>query len=187
MTEPDDHRLLARFYQDDDFEALARFVARYYDWAIAKASSMVDNRDAEDVVQTSVIRLMDAEPVDGLVQSPLGWWSTILGAAAMDHLRLMLRRREREQGEVAESPNEDDPLLSVSRQRLLRSVIREIDTLPDVFRATLLKRFFEDLTYEEISSVLHSSSATVGSRLSRSIARVRQQLMEKGILDDFNE
>ena len=148
---------------------------------------MVDPRDAEDVVQNSLIRLMDAEPVDGRVQSPLGWWSAILAATSMDHLRSVMRRREREKRFADESEKEPDPLMPLSRQRLLKAVQREIDTLPDAFRATLLKRYFEELSYEEIASALHSSSATVGSRLSRAIARIRQQLEQKGILDDVSD
>ena len=96
MCESDDKTLLAQFYRDGDDAALAEFVGRHRAWAVAKAREYYAE-EAEDVVQTSILRLMDSTPANGEVANPLGWWSVIISTAAMDALRRTMCRRRREQ------------------------------------------------------------------------------------------
>ena len=184
LCEIDDKTLLKRFYRDADDDALAAFVGRHRAWAVAKAREYYAE-EAEDVVQMSILRLMDATPTNGEVANPLGWWSVIISTAAMDALRRTMRRRRREQeslrlGGPAEAP---DVAESVGRMRILDAVFAEIEALEDQFRGPLLKRYFEGLSYREIAEVLDCRPGTVASRLSRGIARLRDGLARKGILE----
>ena len=184
LCEIDDKTLLKRFYRDADDHALAAFVGRHRAWAVAKAREYYAE-EAEDVVQMSILRLMDATPTNGEVANPLGWWSVIISTAAMDALRRTMRRRRREQeslrlGGPAEEP---DVAESVGRMRTLDAVFAEIEALEDQFRGPLLKRYFEGLSYREIAEVLDCRPGTVASRLSRGIARLRDGLARKGILE----
>ena len=183
MREIDDRTLLRRFYRDADDDALAEFIGRHRAWAVAKARECYAE-EAEDVVQTSILRLMDSTPANGEVANPLGWWSVIISTAAMDALRRTMRRRrwERESLRLGE-PVVVDVAESVARARLLDAVAAEIDVLEDQFRGPLLKRYFEDLSYREIAEALDCRPGTVASRLSRGIARLRDTLSAKGVLD----
>ena len=188
LCEIDDKTLLERFYRDADDDALAAFVGRHRAWAVAKAREYYAE-EAEDVVQTSILRLMDSTPTNGEVANPLGWWSVIISTAAMDALRRTMRRRRREQeslrlGGPAEEP---DVAESVGRMRILDAVFAEIEALEDQFRGPLLKRYFEDLSYREIAEALDCRPGTVASRLSRGIARLRDGLARKGILELSSE
>ena len=180
----DDRTLLKRFYRDADDDALAEFVGRHRAWAVAKAREYYAE-EAEDVVQTSILRLMDSTPTNGEVANPLGWWSVIISTAAMDALRRTIRRRHREQESLylGEPSGEPDVAESVGRMRLLDAVLAEIEALEDQFRGPLLKRYFEGLSYREIAEILDCRPGTVASRLSRGIARLRDGLAGKGILE----
>ena len=184
MREIDDRTLLKRFYRDADDDALAAFVGRHRAWAVAKAREYYAE-EAEDVVQTSILRLMDSTPTNGEVANPLGWWSVIISTAAMDALRKTIRRRRREQesSRFGEHIEEPDVAESVARTRLFDAVVAEIDALEDQFRGPLLKRYFEGLSYREIAETLDCRPGTVASRLSRGIARLRDALVAKGVLE----
>ena len=67
------------------------------------------------------------------------------------------------------------------RAQLLHLVHEEIDNLEDAFRSTLLKRFFDGMSYREISVALNCSTGTVSSRLSRAIDQIRSNLDSRGI------
>ena len=69
VNEVTDHDLLARFYQNDDDSALGVFVERHRDWALTQARRYFFE-EAEDIVQLSILRLMDSQPVDGVVTHP---------------------------------------------------------------------------------------------------------------------
>ena len=183
MTD-DDQLLLQRFYQKGDDCALARFVKRHRAWAIAKATRYFAE-EAEDIVQLSILRLMDCEPVNGEVRNPLGLWSTIIGATAMDQLRSHLRRRERESDAVQQTEDKVMELsVELEHKQLLQAILAEIESLDEVFKKPFIKRYFEGMSYEDIARAMDSTTGTVGSRLSRTIKRIRSGLVAKGIIEE---
>ncbi len=180
-----DQELLASFYQEDDDSALETFVDRHRQWALAKARSYYPE-EAEDIVQISILQLMDSQPTRRTVASPLGWWGTIIGAVAVDQLRKRITRREKEHNSAALShidAHESEAEDSAFRQQLVARVHEAIDQLDDRFKETLLKRYFDDLSYSEIAHILQISPGTVASRLARAIARLRGFLVQRDILD----
>ena len=187
-SEATDQQLLAAFYFGDDDEALAAFVVRHRRWALAQAAQFFAE-EAEDIVQLSVLRLMDAQPVVE-VRNPLGWWRTIIATTAMDQLRASTRRRERE-AEAGELHRLQSLYFvgafveRIEHAELVKHIHREIDRLDERFRGPLLKRYFEDLSYSEIARVLSLSPGTVASRLSRGIGQVRDALEAQGLLPAY--
>jgi RNA polymerase sigma-70 factor, ECF subfamily len=55
----------------------------------------------------------------------------------------------------------------VAQQQLAQSVQTALTTLPGPIRIAILLRYFDDLSYEEMSKILNCSMGTVASRLSR--------------------
>ena len=180
-----DQELMARFYRNDDDSALETFVRRHQEWALRKARQY-SSSEAEDIVQISILRLMDSQPVNGKVSSPLGWWNTIIGAVAVDLLRKSAAHRRKESrcseiGDLGETSTSAED--STIRNQLIGLVRHEIGKLDHRFRETLLKRYFDDLSYSQISNILRISPGTVASRLARSIAHIRDSLVQQGVLD----
>ncbi len=180
-----DQCLLKRFYLHGDGVALQTFVERHRSWALTVATRYFP-ADADDIVQVSILRMMDCEPEDGTVANPLGWWHTILAATAMDHIRADVRHRRREQACAENARNADVDVPDVEEQvaaaKLLDAIYAEIDRLEDGFRGPLVKRYFQGMSYREIGAALHCSTGTVSSALSRGIARIRTRLASKGLL-----
>lgn len=178
----DDKSLLKRFYQAGDDEAFALFVTRHLDWARTRARSFLAN-EADDIVQVSILRMMDCEPTNGEVSNPLGWWMTILSATAMDHMRSSVRRKRRE--ESADNPSEsnfESVEDALATERLLGVLYEEIDQLEGGFRGPLIRRYFEGMSYKEIAEALACSTGTVGSRLTRGIAQLKERLVARDVL-----
>lgn len=180
-----DRELLERFYRMDDDSAFERFIQRNRQWAIQQARQFY-MEEAEDIVQVSILKLMDTVPVNGSVRNPLGWWRTIIGATAVDHLRSAMSRRERElrSGEIRGLSDHGSGLVDeINRGQLIELIHGEIEQLDDRFKEPLLKRYFEDMSYSEISNLLRISPGTVASRLARGIAHIRDRMTNRGIYE----
>ena len=65
---------------------------------------------------------------------------------------------------LAGAASQEDGL---ARAQLASSVQSAVSSLPPKFRIAILLRYFEDLSYEEMATVLNCSMGTVASRLSR--------------------
>ena len=182
MADPkNDADLLSRYYSAADDQALAQFVQEHRTWAINRARRYVSKDEAEDVVQASIIRLMSAEPVGGRVNNPLGWWHTVIAATAKDLIRESSRRTHREHAYATDVCPQSTTEANGNESDLVHAVYEEIRRTDIRFRDPLLKRYFEDLSYDEIARELDLRPGTVASRLARGIERVRAALESKGI------
>src|SRR5579862_3773822 len=65
-----------------------------------------------------------------------------------------------------------------ARAQMAQSVRRAVSALPAKFRIAVLLRYFEGLSYEEMSKVLNCSMGTVASRLSRGHKLLAERLKE---------
>ena len=59
------------------------------------------------------------------------------------------------------------------------AIQRALQKLPEKLRAAIVLREMEGLSYEEIAEVLHTSTGTVKSRISRAREQLRHLLKEK--------
>ena len=177
----DDADLISRYYSAADDQALAKFVQKHRTWAIKRARRYVLEDEAEDVVQASIVRLMSAKPVGGRVNNPLGWWHTVISATAKDLIRESSRRTMRERAYATDVSTQASTRLEAADAHLVSVVYDEICQEDIRFRDPLLKRYFEDRSYDEIAHELDLRPGTVASRLARGIERVRATLASKGI------
>jgi RNA polymerase sigma-70 factor (sigma-E family) len=124
--------------------------------------------DAEDLLQSALAktylawdRIEDRGALDGyvrraMVNTHISWW----------------RRRR-----VDEFPTDEIPDQAVAdpsaRSDLQESLRRAIDRLPERMRATVMLRFYDDMTEAEVAEVLGVSLGTVKSTVSRAVAKLR--------------
>jgi RNA polymerase sigma factor (sigma-70 family) len=86
------------------------------------------------------------------------------------------RRHEQKAAERATLSVDDEPEDDV------RPVIhKELDRLPEKYRAPILLCYFESLSHEEAARLLHWPVGTVRSRLARGRARLRGRLVKRGL------
>lgn len=67
------------------------------------------------------------------------------------------------------------------RAQMATSVRAAVSELPPKFRIAVLLRYFDELSYEQMSKVLHCSMGTVASRLSRGHKILAERL--RGVID----
>lgn len=102
-------------------------------------------------------------------------------AIATNHL-LQIKRTERRQGVRLEwSGNDVADERATPEEELLNFDDREkveaaLARIPDRYRLVLYLRYYEDLSYEEISGVLDTSVSTVGSLVLRAKGIMRKEL-----------
>ena len=127
-----------------------------------------DSATASDVTQQVFLKLMtDSEHFRG--ESTFSTWlyrvvanTCIDTARGRRHSTVQIERWVTE-SVPAEGSHEDD----LAKKQIADSIQTAISGLPQKFRLAILLRYFEDLSYEEMASVLNCSMGTVASRLSR--------------------
>lgn len=130
-----------------------------------------NHADAEDLLQTALERASRRWAWLARDGNPEPYVRRVLVNAAIDHRRLMRRRREQPLDGVEGRLVEDDRISELAdRNQLLRSLA----LLPPRQRAVLVLRYWDDLSYEEIASTMRCSVGTVKSQVSRGLARLRQ-------------
>jgi RNA polymerase sigma-70 factor (ECF subfamily) len=162
------------------------FGLEFLDSLYRYAMVLTRNRtDAEDLVQETYVRAIEAYGRLRENSNVKGWLFTILRNQWLNQLR---RRRTGPQfldcdGEIpivdGLPGNLPDAQSLLEGQEDVSRVRGAIDKLPPEFQEVLVLREFEELSYQEISSVLSCPAGTVMSRLARARARLRVLLTEE--------
>jgi RNA polymerase sigma-70 factor (ECF subfamily) len=143
-----------------------------------------NHAEAEDLVQETYIRAMQAMGRLRAGSNMKGWLFTILRNIWFNQLRKWRNGPQLVEievgGDIANSivePSKDSHDLYVSKMETeqVRAAIQE---LPVEFREIILLREYEDLSYLEIASVLDCPVGTVMSRLGRARAKLRALLSD---------
>jgi RNA polymerase sigma-70 factor (ECF subfamily) len=129
--------------------------------------------DAEDLVQETLLRAFRGFDRFTSGTNLPGWLFTILYRVRTDALRRAGRApRMEELDEEALSVPPPQEALANGGQDLERALA----TLPEPFRAAVVLRDIEELSYAEIAEVLQVPTGTVMSRIHRGRARLRAAL-----------
>jgi len=141
-----------------------------------------NHAEAEDLVQETYVRAIPAMRRLREGSNTKGWLFTILRNVWLNQLRKWRNGPQMIDLEVGDGvansvvePSKDSHDLYVSKLEAeqVRAAIQE---LPVDFREIILLREYEDLSYQEIASVLDCPVGTVMSRLGRARARLRALL-----------
>ena len=141
-----------------------------------------NHADAEDLVQETYVRAMQAMGRLRPQSNIKGWLFTILRNVWRNQLRKLRNRPQTVEiaadNQVAnkiveQSADSHDLYLSKVEAEEVRAAIQE---LPVDFREMILLREYEDLSYQEIASVMGCRVGTVMSRLARARAKLRDLL-----------
>jgi len=176
----DDAQLVA-LAQGGDRDAFTALVHRHQDGLFTLAFRMLGHRDdAADVVQEAFLRAW--EKLKTLRQAPFKHWVYRI-AINLCHDQHRARKARGPQADDAEErivrlrSSDPDPEAAALQRERMAIVSQAITALPDEFRAPLVLRDVNDLTYEQIAAVLDIPVGTVKSRLSRARLQVHQRLL----------
>jgi RNA polymerase sigma factor (sigma-70 family) len=165
-----------------DCDAFGPIVERYKLALYKVMYRMVMNRDdAEDLVEEAFIKAYRSIKTFEIGRPFYAWLRRI----AVNNAINFLKREHRSNTEPLEyvektlSNGRNDPVRMTREKMLCERINHAIGRLPEDARIILLLKVEEDLSYDEISDLLHIPKGTVMSRL----ARARLKL--KGILEDM--
>lgn len=134
-----------------------------------------DADEADDLVQDTLVAAWRDPPRD--TSTPLRpWLATVLRNRLRMHRRGELRRELREQQAPAVGTEPRAPDGEHERLEVLRSLLGELQALPPDDQTIIVRRFFEGESAADIGRALGIPSATIRSRIHRSLGRLRSAL-----------
>ncbi len=181
-----DEELMDRVAQDSQ-DAFRVLVERYKGRVINLVSRFINDRDrAEEISQEVFLRVF----VHRSRYRPGGKFSTWMFTIAVNLAKNEIRYRVRHKGEISlDASSDDHPSIAhvlpdqaeraddaVVRGEVEDMVTRAIARLPQKYRAALVLRDIEGLSYEEVGNILNIPGGTVRSRINRARLMLRDKL-----------
>jgi RNA polymerase sigma-70 factor (ECF subfamily) len=144
------------------------------EWIRALARSLARDPDrAEDLAQSTLALALERRPAEGVPRRR--WFAAVMRNLLRQDLRASRRRQAREETAARPEavPSENELL---DRLEVQRRVVEAVRALMEPFRSTVLLRYFEGLSPEEIGKRTGTPVRTVHSRLNRAHHLLREQL-----------
>jgi RNA polymerase sigma-70 factor (ECF subfamily) len=183
FNQQDEDELILKTQKGDlgSFDILVR---RYQKRVYFVAYRMVKNHDeADDIAQETFIHAYSAIKSFKVGYRLYTWLYRICMNLSINHLKRRKFVVPESQFDEQTSPLEreasgNDPMESLLSKELGDKIEQAIDSLPPKYKAVLVLRIYEDLSYEEIAKTLKISLGTVMSRLFRARERMQEKLKE---------
>ncbi|MGB7062541.1 MAG: sigma-70 family RNA polymerase sigma factor [Candidatus Zixiibacteriota bacterium] len=179
----DDDELILKA-QKGDLHSFDVLVGRYQRKIYFLALRMVKGHDAaDDIAQETFINAYSAIKSFKIGYSFYTWLYRICMNLSINYLKRRKFVIPESQFEEETSPLERgaagaDPSNHLALKELEDKIEKALDSLPPKFKAVLVLRVYEDLSYEEIAKTLKISIGTVMSRLFRARERMQEILKE---------
>jgi RNA polymerase sigma-70 factor (ECF subfamily) len=175
MNEPADEIFVQQALQGDR-AGFAELIRRYYPALVAMAHAVVSDRHlAEDVAQEAVAEACRRLRTLRRPQRFGAWLGAICRNIAKDVVSE--RSRHRKPTETFAAPGADGD--GDERAMLTKAV----QSLPDHLRQVVFLRYYNQMTYERMSSVLGLSPQAINGRLRRARKQIARSMKANGFGD----
>ena len=176
-----DEQLMSLF-QGGDENAYTELVNRYKDKLINFIFNYLgDLESSEDVVQETMIKLYQKKHYYKEIAKFSTWLYTIAKNLANTELRKRKQRRTTllsqfsKNSKTYELPSNEPELGQEIQTDIVNKIIRNaVDQLSEKFKAVIVLRDIQGLSYEDISEIINVPIGTVKSRINR--ARIQLQV-----------
>ncbi|MBU43203.1 MAG: RNA polymerase subunit sigma-70 [Spirochaetaceae bacterium] len=173
-----------------DQRAFMELVAPYRTRLIRKAVSMLGNpQDAEDILQEALVTAYRALKSFRGESGIYTWLYRIVVNKCRDFHRSKKNAPSDSLDSVAFMIHDDRIDLEKNLELSTESsyLIEQINTLDKRYREILVMRYFDDLSYQEIASVLKIQVGTVKSRLFKARELLKRAILQDGKGTEFFE
>jgi RNA polymerase sigma-70 factor (ECF subfamily) len=167
-------------------EALGRFYDAYFERVHAYVRRMVGEEHlAEDLTQDIFMHIHRSLDTYDPVRDLRPWVFTIATNKVRDHWRSRRHRDGRleasldDEGMADPVSAERGPIARLFDAELGRTLSEAIDELPEPMRQTLVLRYFEGLSFEDIGALVDRNEAAVRKRYSRALEELRRRLARR--------
>ena len=151
--------------QSGRIKVLEAYHAQHGPFILRYLNRLVGSQYAEDVFQDSFVQALSH--IDKLrdLNSPRAWLFRIAHNLAMNVMRKKKMVTDIAMDNLIHSSPQEDPRLAYMRHA--------ISELPDKHHETVMLRWYDGLSYEEIAQVLDVPVGTIRSRLHHSVGKLR--------------
>ncbi len=181
--QPSDEDLIERF-QKGDLYAFDLIVKRYKDQLLNFIYRFVGSQEeAEDIIQETFLRVYRKRKAYKRIAKFSTWIYTIAGNLARTELRRRKRRKlfsvtdmgyeDRDYEISDEDFNPDNQVDGIIQEEIIQ---KEIAMLSPKFREVIILRDVQELSYEEISTIIKVPIGTVKSRVNRGRLKLQSRL-----------
>ncbi|MEQ8762614.1 MAG: sigma-70 family RNA polymerase sigma factor [Planctomycetota bacterium] len=157
---------------EDHQEALRRFAIHL----------VGDVESAEEILQDTYLRALKSPPSIENQSQLRAWLRKVLYRVFLRHLRDQMRaKKHRSQFLlVAERSEEEDRVVSAQEQlETHRLLLDQLDAMGEIYQRTLVARFFEGLSLQEIANREGVGREAIKSRLDRGLKEFRRRLDDR--------
>ena len=172
---------LLRASLEGDTEAWGEIVARYKEAVFGLSLGFLRNRaDAEDVTHDAFIRAYENLRRYKLEKRFSTWVFTI--ASNLCRNRLRYRRYHPVISPPDQMTGGKDPAEIIAKEDRLARIRKGLDSLPYAYRAPLVLRYYNELSYKEIADALSLPEGTVKTRIHRGKAMLKRTIERDGVI-----
>jgi RNA polymerase sigma-70 factor (ECF subfamily) len=159
-----------------DVDGFAELCRRYYPAMVAIAHSVLGERDsAEDAAQETFARASRKLPQLAKKHRFAAWAAAICRNVAKDMARASSRRHATADLSMVPGREREDDLGDAVREA--------IDTLSGSARELVFLRYYDGMTYQQISAVLGISQQAINGRLRRAKKNIARYLRRNGYIE----
>ena len=176
-----DTQQIARGLRQGDVLLLQGLVEQYQYRLVRYLIYLLGRRDeVDDLIQETWLRVLErGRSYDGRSRFE-PWLFTIARNLTIDHMRkrrsLSLDANDDDTAALSPASNAPSPFTLAARSEDSQRLAQSLQTLDFVYREALVLRFQEDLSLQEIATVVGAPVSTVASRIYRGLATLRAQL-----------
>ena len=177
---------LIKEFQEGNEDAFVELVERYKDKLINFVFRMInDEEQAEDIVQETMIKLYQKKHYYREIAKFSTWIYTIARNQTMSELRkqkrkntLSLSQMSKHEKDYELAANQPDIGKEHEDQFFYKKIESCMNKLPQHYKAVIILRDIEQLTYEEISEIVDVPLGTVKSRINRARLQLQAELKD---------
>jgi RNA polymerase sigma-70 factor (ECF subfamily) len=176
-----DTQQIARGLRQGDVILLQGLVEQYQYRLVRYLIYLLGRRDeVDDLIQETWLRVLErGRSYDGRSRFE-PWLFTIARNLTIDHMRkrrsLSLDSNDDDAAPLSPASHAPSPFTLAARSEDSQRLAQSLQTLDFVYREALVLRFQEDLSLQEIATVVGAPVSTVASRIYRGLATLRAQL-----------
>ena len=178
-----DEKLIADFQAGNE-RAFVELVERYKDRLINFVYRFLnDMTDAEDLVQETFLKVYKNKHAYREIAKFSTWIYTIAGNLARSELRKRKRRKTFTMSQLSFADNEFTPVDPgkdtegiVFNTYAGEEIMKAIKQLAEPFKTIIILRDIQELSYEDISTILDIPMGTVKSRVNRARLKLQETL-----------
>lgn len=161
-----------------DMEASLKLVQTHIPFARRFAARKVCAADVDDVIQDSLLRVMNAD-CGAEILHPKSYFITIVKTVIIDQVRRETARHRRDHQQLMEVHHPVDPLCpsrTLAGKQSLAKVIARLDTLPARSREIILAIRLAGQSFKAVAEQHDVSLSTVEKDVARTLSKLSQAL-----------